>query len=302
MTFKWTSSETDSLAVLDRAWEAGINFIDTADVYTRWAQGNPGGTAETIIGSWMKSKPREQLVIATKVRGHMWEGPNGEGLSRVHIIKACEDSLRRLQTDHIDLYQCHHPDPDTPFDETLRAFDDLVRAGKVRYIGLSNYPAWQTAKTLWLSDRHNLVSVVSTQPRYSIVHRDEFERELQPLCAAEGIGVIPYSPLQGGFLTGKYKRGQGAPAGSRGVDSVRIKEYYENPRAFDVIDKLEEVGRAHGKSIAETALAWVLTNPTITSPIIGANTVEQLNALLGAAGYRLSAEEMIELDKVSRGF
>jgi aryl-alcohol dehydrogenase-like predicted oxidoreductase len=184
----------------------------------------------------------------------------------------------------------------------LGAFDDLVRAGKVRHIGLSNYPAWLTAKTLWLSDRRNLVSVVSTQPRYNIIHRDEFERELQPLCAAEGIGVIPYSPLQGGFLTGKYKRGQAAPSGSRGENNARIKEFIENPRTFDVLEKLEAVGRAHDKSIAETALAWVLTNPTITSPIIGANTVEQLNALLGAAGYRLSADEMTELDKVSRGF
>src|SRR5579864_8838918 len=206
MTFRWTSTEAESMQVLDRAWDAGINFIDTADVYSRWAEGNPGGVAEEIIGRWLKNKPRDQIVIATKVRGRMWPGPNGEGLSRQHIMKAIDDSLKRLQIDSIDLYQTHSPDGDTPLDETLRALDDLVHSGKVRYIGASNHAAWLLTKSLWISDKHDLARYDCIQPHYHLLNRAEVEPDLAAVCLDQGIGMIPYSPLAGGFLTGKYTR------------------------------------------------------------------------------------------------
>ncbi len=296
MQFGWTADEATSFAILDAFVEAGGNFIDTADIYSRWAEGNPGGVSEQIIGRWMKARGnRGAIVLATKARGRMWDGPNGEGLSRVHLIRACEDSLRRLGTDYIDLYQAHSFDPDTPIDETLRALDDLVHAGKVRYIGASNYPAWRLAKALWVSDKLGLARYDSLQPHYNLAHRAEFERELKPLCEEEGIGVIPYSPLAGGFLTGKYRR-DAVP------DSVRapgIQRRYFNERGFNILDKLDEIAAARGLTIAQTALAWLLTQPVITSPIIGANSVAQLNESLGAAGVRLSAEEMDALNQVS---
>lgn len=299
MTFGWTSDEKNAYQVFDAAFEAGINFIDTADVYSRWAPGNPGGVAETYIGNWLKSKPREQIVLATKVRGRMWDGPNGEGLSRVHIMKAVDDSLRRLQTDYIDLYQCHAPDESTPLEETLRALDDLVHAGKVRYLGLSNYPAWQIERALRLSERYNLESVVCIQPHYNLVWRAEFEREKQALCEQEGLGVIPYSPLQGGFLTGKYRKGQAMPARARGVGNDRMTRFVNDDRNMRLLDEMEAIGRAHNKSIGQVALAWVLANPVVTSPIIGANDVAQLNDILGVVDFHLSVEEKKLLDDLT---
>lgn len=299
MTFGWTSDEQNAYQVFDAAFAAGINFIDTADVYSRWAPGNPGGVAETYIGKWMKSKPRDQIILATKARGRMWDGPNGDGLSRVHLMKAIDDSLRRLQTDYVDLYQCHSPDDSTPLEETLRALDDLVRAGKVRYIGLSNYPAWQVERSLRISERDRLASVVSIQPHYNLVWRAEFERELQPLCALEGIGVIPYSPLQGGFLTGKYRKGQTMPKGTRGEGNDRMLRFVNDDRNMKLLDEMENIGRAHGKSMSQVAVAWMLANPVVTSPIIGANNVPQLNEILGVVGFRLSADEKKLLDDLT---
>ena len=206
MTFGWSADEPTSHRILDAALDTGINFVDTADIYSSWVEGNRGGESETIIGSWLKGRARRSVIIATKARGRMWDGPNGEGLSRVHLLQAVEDSLRRLQTDYIDLYQVHWPDDQTPLEETLSALDSLVRAGKVRYIGASNYPAWLLCKTLWVSDVHHLARFDCLQPHYSLFNRAEFERELQPLCLDQGIGVIPYSPLAAGFLTGKYRR------------------------------------------------------------------------------------------------
>lgn len=298
MTFRWTSTEAEALQVLDRAWEAGINFIDTADVYSRWAEGNPGGVAEEIIGQWMKSKPRHQVIIATKVRGEMWAGPTGQGLSRQHIMIAVEHSLRRLQTDYIDLYQAHWPDWDTPLEETLRAFDDLVRQGKVLYIGASNYKAWHLCKALWISDKHNLARFDSIQPHFNLMNRREVEPELAGLCLSEGIAVIPYSPLAAGFLTGKYTREGGIPEKSRGVSNTRIQSYM-NDQGFAVIDALRAMGQARGKTIAQMALAWILTLPFVTSPIVGANTVAQLEESLGAVGLRLSEDEMKRLDDIT---
>ena len=298
MQFGWSADEATSFAVMDAFVGAGGNFIDTADVYSRWAEGNPGGVSEQIIGRWMKARGnRGAIVLATKARGRMWDGPNGEGLSRLHLIRACEDSLRRLDTDTIDLYQAHFFDAETPIDETLRALDDVVRAGKVRYVGCSNYPAWRLAKALWASDRLSLARYDSLQPHYNLANRAEFERELKPLCEEEGVGVIPYSPLAGGFLTGKYRRERvSLPASTR---AEGIEKRYLNDRGFAILDKLDEVARTRSLTVGQTALAWLLTQPVITAPIVGANSVEQLAESLGAAGVRLSAEEMDTLNTVS---
>jgi aryl-alcohol dehydrogenase-like predicted oxidoreductase len=301
MTFLWTCDEKTAFDVLSAFCDAGGNFLDTADIYSRWVPGNPGGTAEVVIGKWIKANhiPRDQVIIATKARGRMGDGPNDEGASRAHLTKALEDSLRRLQTDYVDLYQIHWPDYETPHEETLRALDDFVRAGKVRYIGASNYPAWWLMKALWVSDVRGLVRFESLQPHYNLVHRAEFERELMPLCKDQALGVIPYSPLAGGFLTGKYRAGQPIPAGSRGESNERIRRYIKSPTGQRALAALETIGRAHGKTIAQTALAWLLSNPVITAPIIGANTVSQLQELLGAIAYRLSAEEMQTLNEAT---
>ena len=296
MQFGWTADEAAAFQVMDAFVAAGGNFIDTADVYSRWVEGNPGGVSEQIIGRWMRARGnRGQIVLATKARGRMWDGPNGEGLSRGHLIRACEDSLRRLDTDFIDLYQTHSADPETPIDETLAALDDLVRSGKVLYVGASNYPAWRFAKALWTSDKLGLARYDSLQPHYNLAHRAEFERELKPLCEEEAIGVIPYSPLAGGFLTGKYRR-DAIPASAR-ADGIQ-KRYFTD-RGFAVVDKLTAVAQARSLTPAQAALAWLLTQPVITAPIIGANSVEQLRESLAAAGVRLDAEEMEALGRVS---
>lgn len=298
MQFGWTADEPLSHTIMSRAVELGYNFLDTADVYSRWAEGNPGGVSEQYIGNWLfrSDVRREQVVLATKVRGKMGTGPNDEGLSRGHIMSAVEASLRRLRTDYIDLYQVHWPDDETPLDETLRALDDLIRSGKVRYVGCSNYPAWLLAKALWVSDVNNLARYDSLQPHYSLVHRDEFERELQPLCLDQGIGVIPYSPLAGGFLTGKYRRDTDLPESAR---AQGVQRRYMNETGFAAVDKLEEIGRAHGATIAQTAIAWVLANPAVTSAIIGANSIEQLEDTTKGAEVALSAEDKEALDAVT---
>ncbi len=298
MQFGWSTDEPTAHAIMSRAVELGINFIDTADVYSRWAEGNPGGVAEAHIGNWLASGAvrREEVVIATKVRGRMGDGPNAEGLSRGHIMDAVEASLRRLRTDYIDLYQTHSPDRETPLDETLRALDDLVRAGKVRYVGCSNYPAWLLAKALWASDVRRLARFDSLQPHYNYVHRAEFERELQPLCLDQGVGVIPYSPLGGGFLTGKYRRDEALPESKR---AGGVQRRYMNERGFAAVDKLEAIGRAHDATIAQTAIAWVLANPAVTSAIIGATSIAQLEDTIRGADVHLSAEEKAALDAVT---
>lgn len=296
MQFGWTADEGTSFIVLDRAFDAGINFIDTANVYSRWVEGNPGGVSETIIGKWMKSRAlsRDKLVIATKVRGKMGDGANDEGLSRVHILRMVEDSLRRLQTDYIDLYQTHHPDLNTPIEETLGAMDTLVRQGKVRYIGCSNYPAWQLMEALWTSDRLGLARIDSLQPHYHLAWRREFEQELAPVCRKYGIGVIPYSPLAGGFLTGKYTRDHVDAGSARNVSR------YFNEQNWALLDVMKEVAAGlGGKSVSQVALAWQLSQPVITSPIIGPRNLEQLEDNLGAAGLRLDEQTMERLDQAS---
>lgn len=297
MQFGWTTDEENAFAIMDAFLQAGGNFLDTADVYSNWAVGNPGGVAETMIGKWLRQRGnRQQIVLATKVRGRMWEGPNGEGLSRAHITKAIDDSLRRLDTDFIDLYQTHWFDPDTPIEETLRALEDLVHQGKVRYLGCSNYPAWRLCQALWTSDRVGLARYDSLQPHYNLVHRAEFERELLPLCQDQRLGVIPYSPLAGGFLTGKYRKEAPVPKSTR---AQGIVDRYLSDKNFTLLERLETLGKKRGKTILQMALGWLLTNPVVTSPIIGANTVEQLREILGAVGLRLSQEEKATLNEPS---
>ena len=298
MQFGWTADEATSYRVLNAAFEAGINFIDTADVYSRWAEGNSGGVAETFIGNWMKKQeiPRSQVVLATKVRGRMGEGPNDQGLSRAHILQAVEDSLTRLQTDYIDLYQTHAYDEETPIEETLSALDDLVRQGKVRYIGCSNYPAWRLMQALWVSDKYDLARYDSLQPHYSLVHRAEFERELADVCATYGLGVLPYSPLAGGFLTGKYRQDMPIPESQRAKGAER----YFNEQNWALLKKMEAIGKEKGSaSISQIALAWLLSDPLITSPIIGPRNLDQLQDNLGAAGLRLTEDEKKILDEAS---
>ncbi|MDP2138347.1 MAG: aldo/keto reductase [Candidatus Didemnitutus sp.] len=296
MQFGWTANEPESGAVMDAFVAAGGNFIDTADIYSTWGPRGmaAAGESERIIGRWMKDRGnRDQIVLATKVRGKMAEGPDGEGLARARVIRCCEDSLRRLQTDHLDLYQCHWADLATPIEETLLALDELVRAGKVRQLGASNYPAWRLMEALWQSDRNNFARFISYQPQYSLMERACFEIEAMPLCKHHGFGVMPYSPLAAGFLTGKYRRGGQVAS----VRAKEIQEKYANERGFAVIDALEKIARARDKSVTQTALAWHLTNPVITAPIIGANTPAQLQESLGAAGYRLTAVEMETLNE-----
>lgn len=298
MQFGWTADEAASFTVLDAFRESGGNFIDTADIYTTWGPKGlaGGGGSEELIGRWLRARGgRRDTILATKVRGRMQEGPNGEGLSRARVIRCCEDSLRRLQTDYIDLYQCHWADLATPIEETLAALDDLVRAGKVRYLGASNYPAWRLMEALWRSDRRGLARFDCYQPEYSLMERAGFEIEAMPLCKHHGLGVIPYSPLAGGFLTGKYRRG----ADVASARAKNIREKYHHDRDFAVIDRLEAIGRAHGKTAGQTALAWLLTNPVVTAPIIGANTPAQLRESLAAAGYRLDAAEMKSLHELT---
>ncbi len=298
MQFGWSSDEATAHMVLSRAVELGCNFIDTADVYSRWVEGNPGGVSEQIIGAWLRqaSVRRDDIIIATKVRSAMSDKPNDRGLSRHHIMNAVDHSLRRLQTDYIDLYQSHAYDEHTSIEETLQAFDDLIRMGKVRYVGCSNYPAWRLMESLWASDVNHFARYDSLQPHYNLLHRAEYEDELQRICQDQNIGVIPYSPLGGGFLTGKYRRGESLPDSDR---AEGVKRRYMNDRGFTAVERLEKIGAGHSASVAQTAIAWVLANPTVTSAIIGANSEAQLEDTMKGAEISLSEEEKAALDEVS---
>jgi len=292
--FGWTADERTSQQVLDAYADAGGNFIDSADVYSRWVEGNQGGESEAILGRWMRARGnRGRVVIATKAGSAMGEGPNEKGLSRQHIMAAVEDSLRRLQTDYIDLYQAHWDDQETPLEETLRAFDDLVRQGKVRYIGASNYSAWRLVQALWASDRGGYAPYVSLQPKYNLVDRDEFERELEPACRALGLGVISYSALAGGFLSGKYRRDGAAPTSAR---AGSVRQRYMHERGWAVLDALLGVAEARGAKPSQVALAWQLQRPSVTAPIVSATSVEQLGELLGATELGLTPDEVAALE------
>lgn len=297
MQFGWTVNAADSHAVMTAAVAAGINFFDTADIYSSWAPDNPGGISETIIGDWLNASgaDRSQLVLATKVRGEMHAGPFGQGLSRKHVMAACDASLQRLQTDYIDLYQTHWPDAETPEEETLGALTDLVRAGKIRYLGCSNYTATQLMGALWTSDKLGLARYDCLQPHYSLVNRAEYERDLAAVCSTHGVGVIPYSPLAGGFLTGKYKRTGKQPASAR---TTGVQKYFTE-RNWALLAQLEQTGKAHGKSQSQVALAWQLARKEITAPIIGARDAAQLADNLGACELQITADELQKLNELS---
>jgi aryl-alcohol dehydrogenase-like predicted oxidoreductase len=298
MTFGNESSEEVSHAQLDRFLEQGGNFVDTANVYSR-------GVSEEIIGRWLTKRPgvRDQVVIATKGRFSMGEGPNDVGLSRVGLTRALEASLRRLQVDSVDLYQAHAWDALTPLEETLRFFDDAVRAGKIRYAGVSNFLGWQLQKAAMLTDFLGLAPIATLQPQYNLLVR-EIEFELTDVCENENIGILPWSPLAGGWLTGKYRRDEVPTGPSRlGDDPERGMEAYgprnSQERTWQVIDAVRKIAEARGVSMAQVALAWTADRPAVTSVILGARTVEQLDDNLAAAGLHLSEEETQLLDEAS---
>lgn len=294
MTFGAETDEKGSHAQLDRFVDAGGNFIDTADVYSR-------GVSEEIVGGWLKAN-RDRVVVATKGRFPMGDGLNDAGLTRAHLSRALDASLRRLGTDHVDLYQAHAWDPLTPLEETLGFFDDAVRAGKIRYAGVSNFIGWQLQKAALLTSFRGLAPIVTLQPQYNLLARD-IEHEILPVCVNEGIGVLPWSPLAGGWLTGKYKADE-APTGAtrlgenpnRGVEAYARRN---TERTWQVIEAVRAIAAERGVSMSVVALAWLVDRPAITSVILGARTIEQLDDNLGAAGIHLSAEETSQLDAVS---
>lgn len=294
MTFGRQCDEVQSFAIMDAAVEGGIDFFDTADVYPAGGGVETAGRTEEIVGKWLKGR-RENIVLATKCWGAMGDRPNDRGLSRKHIFSAVEASLQRLQTDYIDLYQIHAPDPKTPIEETLGALDDLVHRGKVRYIGCSNFQAWRLALALWQSETLGLARFDCVQPRYNMLFR-EIEHELFPLCRAQDIGMIPYNPLAGGFLTGKHKAEAEPAAGTRFALGGRAGEIYRQrywqTAQFAAVEQLKEFFDARDKSLTQVAIAWVLARPEVTSPLVGATSPEQLKQSLPAVDLTLDEEEM----------
>lgn len=291
MNFGWGTEEAESIQIIHRAMDEGINFLDTANVYAR-------GVSEEITGKALKADGRrDRVFLATKVHGKMDDAdPNAYGNHRYHIIAQCEQSLRRLQTDRIDLYQIHRPQPSVPIDETLRALDDLIRAGKVRYIGTSTYAAWQLVEALWCAKELGLNRFVCEQPPYNLLDR-RIERELLPYCRTYGVGVIPWSPLAGGLLTGKYLA-ETRPAGSR-YEKGPAPFGRDNPRAMETVGRFVEFCNARGLVPSQAALAWVLRQPGVTSPIIGPRTLAQLEDNLAACTVTLTEQDCAELDKIA---
>lgn len=291
MNFGWGTEEDESIRTIHAAIDAGINFLDTANVYGR-------GSSETVTGKALAMEGRrDRVVLATKVHGTMADDdPNASGNHRFHIIRQCEDSLRRLQTDRIDLYQIHRPQPGIPIDETLRALDDLIRAGKVLYIGSSTYAAWQLIESLWVAKELGLNRFVCEQPPYNLLDR-RIERELIPFCQTYGFGVIPWSPLAGGLLTGKYRKGQPRPEGSRYADKP-APFGRDNEQALDVAEQLVGLAEKKGCSAASLALAWVLRQSGVTSPIIGPSRFEQLGENLGALEVEITEEDRAKIDSL----
>jgi aryl-alcohol dehydrogenase-like predicted oxidoreductase len=291
--YGWTLPEAEAFRQLDAALDAGLNFVDTADVYSRWVPGNKGGESETIIGKWLaKTGKRNNVILATKVGMEMGAG---KGLNATYIRQAVEDSLRRLQTDYIDVYQAHKDDAETPLEETLGAFDQLVKQGKVRYIGASNYNGARLAEALETSRKHGFASYISLQPHYNLVERHNYESDLLPVVEKYEMGVIPYFSLAAGFLTGKYRSQRDTEKAARGA----MVQKYLNDWGFAVVAALNEVAHAHGATPARVALAWLLAQPGITSPIVSATNEKQLADLVEAAKLKLDAESIQKLNTVT---
>jgi len=294
--FGWTVDEASSFALLDAYVEAGLNFIDTADVYSTWVSGNTGGESETIIGKWLQSRGhRDRVVLATKVGSDMGSGK--KGLSKAYIRSAVEDSLRRLQTDYIDLYQSHRDDPNTPQQETLEAYAELIQAGKVRAIGASNFSAARLKEALDLSASLGLPRYESLQPKYNLYDRAEYERDLEPLCREQGVGVIPYYGLASGFLTGKYRSEEDFGKSVRGGNMAS----YLNERGRRILAALDEVALRKDATQAQIALAWLMARPGLTAPIASATSLEQMQDLRAATRLRLDRGDIEQLDQASAG-
>jgi len=303
MTFGLQCDEPTSVAIMDRAAAGGVTFIDTADVYPLGGTPQTSGRTEEIVGSWLKGR-RDRFILATKCFGRSGPSRWDQGNSRKHILDAVDASLRRLQTDYIDLYQLHGPDPETPIDETLRALEDVVRAGKVRYVGCSNFLSYQVARAIGRSEAMGVVRFDSVQPRYNLLFR-EIERELLPLCAEEGIGVIPYNPIAGGMLSGKHILSGGPTEGSRftlGTAAERYQDRYWHEGMFDTVEALRPIASEAGMTLPQMAVAWVMANPAVTAPIIGASRPEQLEDTLKAAEAPLSADLKARLDDLTSGY
>jgi aryl-alcohol dehydrogenase-like predicted oxidoreductase len=292
--FGWTADETTSFRLLDAFTAGGGNLIDTADMYSNWVPGHKGGESETVLGNWLKrGGNRKKVLIATKVGKEM--GPDKKGLSKRYILGAVEDSLRRLQTDHIDLYQSHEDDPEAPLEETLEAFAQLIRQGKVRAIGASNYNAGRLSLALQAAERNGYPAYQSLQPLYNLYDRAEYEAELEPLCREKGLGVIPYFPLASGFLTGKY-RSEKDLSGSARADIVKR---YLDDRGFRILDALDQVARRYRSAPATVALAWMIARPGITAPIASATSVDQLNELMKSLELELDPPAIELLNRAS---
>ncbi|VVA50474.1 General stress protein 69 [Serratia ficaria] len=293
--FGWTADRQTSFSLLDALVENGLNFIDTADVYSSWGPGNQGGESETVIGEWLQhSGKRDRVIIATKVGKPMGEGR--QGLSPRYIRQAVEDSLRRLQTDYIDLYQSHDDDRDTPLADTLAAFDELIKAGKVRAIGASNYQADRLEEALQISEQRGLARYETLQPEYNLYAREGFEKTLAAVTQRHGLGVINFFSLASGFLTGKYRSAQDEGKSQRGD---RIVAQYLNPRGFAILAALDRVAEKHGTSPAQVSLAWLIVRPEITAPIVSATSLPQLDELVSATRLRLDAEDIQILNQAS---
>jgi aryl-alcohol dehydrogenase-like predicted oxidoreductase len=295
--FGWTIDQRQSFEVLDAYAGAGGDFIDTADVYSRWAPGNSGGDSELVLGAWMKERGnRGDMIVVTKVGSPMGESVRERGLSRGWIMRAVEDSLRRLQTDYIDVYLAHYDDPETPQDETMRAFDDLVTSGKVRYLGASNYSGGRLVGALWASDRHRYARYEVLQPQYNLARREVYERDLEPVCREHELGVITYSSLGSGFFSGKYRGGQSLPSSAR---AGGVQNNYMNEQGFRALDAAGELAAELGATPGQVALAWILHRPGITAPIASATSPEQARELLGAAELTLEPDALAMLDQAS---
>jgi len=292
--FDWTADQAASFQLLDAFFAAGFNSVDTADVYSKWAPGHTGGESEIILGEWMKRRGnRCAVIVATKVGMDMGDGK--KGLSRTHILRSAEDSLRRLQTDYIDLYQSHVDDPETPFEETLGAYAELMKQGKVRAIGASNHKAERLAAALEASRKHGLPAYQTLQPNYSLIERAEYESGLEPICVKEGLGVISYFPLAAGFLTGKYR----SEADAAGKARARNVTKYLNERGFKILAALDHIAKKYNATPARVSLAWLLARPSITAPIVSATKLEQLQDLVASIELTLDRESIEFLNQAS---